>query len=553
MSGKDKKDTQHAPKRQDETLRDNALLTSGPESGSFGARFFDFALDMCCVAGLDGFFKRVNAAFESTLGYGTDVLLSKPFIEFVHPDDVEATLFELSKLNKGVLTLHFENRYLCGNGGYKWLAWKAYPVPEEGLIYAVARDMTLIKNAQETVRNHNEKLEAAVELRTVELQKALSEKTAAEAQVSRQLRRLRSLRKIDQAIAGSPDLRVVMDVFLDQVTSQLRVDAAAVFLCDGTGTLAHLADRGFDTDSIRATIALTNKGTTAKCVQERTLIHIPDLAASSEFQRNSMAAAEGFVFYCGAPLLAKGKVTGVLEVYHREPFEIDEEWVAFLEMLAGQGAIGVESTRLFERLERSHTELQTAYDATLEGWVAALDLRDHETEGHTQRVTSLTVALARMLGFSEEDVQHVRRGALLHDIGKIGVPDKVLLKPGKLTDEELAEMRMHPVYAHEWLSSIAYLRPALDIPYCHHEKFDGSGYPRGLAGAAIPLAARLFAVVDVWDALSHDRVYRKAWPRERVLAHLQEHAGSHFDPMIVNLFLELLKNETGLRGDRHAA
>lgn len=191
-------------------------------------------------------------------------------------------------------------------------------------------------------------------------------------------------------------------------------------------------------------------------------------------------------------------------------------------------------------LKQAKDELAQAYDATLEGWVRALDLRDHETEGHSQRVTELTVRLSQEIGINGEALEHIRRGALLHDIGKMGIPDSILLKPGPLTDEEWAIMRKHPVYAYEWLSPIAYLRPAMDIPYCHHEKWSGMGYPRGLKGEEIPLAARIFAVVDVWDALSHERPYHDAWPRQKVLEHIQAQSGKHFDPLIVETFLKII-------------
>jgi len=190
-------------------------------------------------------------------------------------------------------------------------------------------------------------------------------------------------------------------------------------------------------------------------------------------------------------------------------------------------------------LEHSHKELLLTYDATLEGWSRALDLRDKGTEGHSLRVRGLTVRLARQMGFSEEELVHIGRGALLHDIGKMGVPDSILLKPGPLTSEEMAIMRLHPDYALEMLSPIAYLRPALEIPYCHHEKWDGTGYPRALKGPKIPLAVRIFSVVDVWDALYSDRPYHDAWPEEKVREHIRSLAGTHFDPEVVEAFLKM--------------
>jgi len=192
------------------------------------------------------------------------------------------------------------------------------------------------------------------------------------------------------------------------------------------------------------------------------------------------------------------------------------------------------------RVEDRTSELRVAYDATIEGWSRALDLRDKETEGHSRRVTAMSLRLAEDMGISGADLLHVRRGALLHDIGKMGIPDSILLKPGPLTEEETTVMRRHPSYASEWLAPIDFLRSALEIPYCHHEKWDGTGYPRGLKGEEIPLAARVFAAVDIWDALRSDRPYRAGWPDERVIGHIRSLAGTHLDPAVVKAFLGIL-------------
>jgi PAS domain S-box-containing protein len=190
-------------------------------------------------------------------------------------------------------------------------------------------------------------------------------------------------------------------------------------------------------------------------------------------------------------------------------------------------------------LQRAHRDLAEAYEATIEGWSRVLDLRDKETEGHTQRVTEMTVRLARALGVPEDEIVHIRRGALLHDIGKMAIPDSILQKPGPLTDEEWKEMRQHPDYAYKMLFSIAYLRPALDIPYCHHERWDGTGYPRGLKGDEIPLSARIFSIVDVWDALLSNRPYRKGCTEASVLEYVRKHSGDYFDPRLMEAFLDL--------------
>ena len=199
------------------------------------------------------------------------------------------------------------------------------------------------------------------------------------------------------------------------------------------------------------------------------------------------------------------------------------------------------NTEPYEELQRANRELVQAFDATIESWSRALDLRDTETEGHTHRVTEMTERLARAMGFGAEAIAHVRRGAMLHDIGKIAVPEAILLKPGPLTEKEWEVMRRHPVHAYELMHPIQYLWPAIDIPYCHHERWDGTGYPRGLKGQEIPLAARIFAVVDVWDSLRSDRPYRVAWPEEQVWQYLEDQTGKQFDPEVVRVFRELFQ------------
>lgn len=192
------------------------------------------------------------------------------------------------------------------------------------------------------------------------------------------------------------------------------------------------------------------------------------------------------------------------------------------------------------KLQDAHEQLLSAYEATIEGWSRAMDLRDRETEGHSHRVTQLTVELAEKYGMTHDEITQVRRGALLHDMGKLGVPDHILHKQGSLTDEEWVIMKKHPQFAYDMLYQIEYLRPALDIPHCHHEKWDGTGYPRGLKGDEIPIPARLFAVVDVWDALTSDRPYRSAWSREKALEFIKGQSGKHFDPEVVKLFLQTI-------------
>lgn len=363
-----------------------------------------------------------------------------------------------------------------------------------------------------------------------------------------QVSRLIALRDVDMAIASSLDLRVTLNILLDHALIQLNAGAIDILLYNqGLQHLSLLKSVGFraagPSGQIRISDSLAGKVTLG-----RRPLHIYDLKQAPEYPRLEWLASEGFASYVGVPLLGKGQVKGVLEVFMHSEFAPTPDWMEFLQTLAGQAAIAIDNSQLFENLQRSNQELYLAYDTTLEGWGKALELRDKETQGHTRRVTDLTLKLARRLGIGDSELTHIRRGVLLHDIGKMGVPDYILNKPGPLNEEERYEMRKHPQYAYDLLYPIPYLRPALDIPYCHHERWDGTGYPRGLAGEEIPLAARIFAVVDVWDALLSERPYRGPWSREETIEYIKKESGKHFDPLIVQVFFELIEEEEKREG-----
>jgi len=382
--------------------------------------------------------------------------------------------------------------------------------------------------------------------KNVELEQEIVARREAERQAKFRLQHLSTLHAIDMVITSNLDLKVTMKLFLEQVVPQLGVDAGDLLLLDKyRQTLEFGASWGFFGKDIEKSQMRLGEGSAGKAALEREMVHIPDLKdPQNGFRRMDLIKDEGFIGYFAMPLIAKGQVKGVLEIYHRNHFDQDAEWFEFLDALAVQAAIAIDNATMFKELQTSNAELILAYDTTIEGWSRALELRDKETEGHTQRVTEMTVRMARDLGMKEQDLVHVRRGALLHDIGKMAVPDSILMKPGPLTPEERTIMRQHPKNAFEMLSPIVYLRPALDIPYCHHEKWDGTGYPRGLKGEQIPLAARIFALADNWDALVSERRYHEAWSEKKVIEHIRSLSGSHFDPALVERFIALNAQET---------
>jgi PAS domain S-box-containing protein len=354
-----------------------------------------------------------------------------------------------------------------------------------------------------------------------------------------------ALHSIDVSINMNDDLNTTLNILLDHVIGLLKVSAADFLLLNpNTKILEYSASKGFRSNAITKSHLNLGEGFAGQAAQQRRTVNVPDLRhVGSKFVNKDLLSGEEFVAYYGVPLIAQNKVIGVLNIFNRSPLYPDQAWLDFMEALASQAAIAIGSATLFDDLQQSNYDLSQAYDKTIEGWSRAMDLRDHETEGHTQRVTELTIKLARNFGLHDEEISQIRRGALLHDMGKMGIPDSILLKPGPLSDEEWKIMKQHPQLAFDMLSPITFLKQALDIPFCHHEKWDGTGYPQGLKELQIPIAARLFAVVDVWDALHSNRPYRKAWKGNRVIEYIKSKSGKQFDPKIVNLFVGMMVNK----------
>lgn len=365
----------------------------------------------------------------------------------------------------------------------------------------------------------------------------------AEEQVQRQVQNLAALHAVDLAISASMDLPVVLRVLLNQVQQQLKVHSASVLLFNPLSQrLNFAAGAGFKSRAVENTNLKLGESYAGKAALERRIVAANDLGT-----RDSKLATDGmeedrFTDYLGIPLIAKGEVKGVLEIFNRGPLPEDPQWLNLLDSMASQAAIAIDNATLFDDVHTANENLRHAYDATIEGWARALELRDGDTEGHSGRVAAQAVQLARLVGMKESELVDLRRGALLHDIGKMGIPDMILLKSTALTDKEWQIMRTHPILGKNMLSSIEFLKNAVDVAFYHHEKWDGTGYPQGLKGEEIPLAARIFSVIDGWDALRSNRPYRKAMSDDEAWNYIEENIGKAYDPRIVEKFIIMMKD-----------
>ncbi|MBK8421481.1 PAS domain S-box protein [Candidatus Villigracilis saccharophilus] len=348
---------------------------------------------------------------------------------------------------------------------------------------------------------------------------------------------LQAIATLSAALRAAQTRAEMLPVIVEQLIFLLNCEAVTIEIIDPlTGDSVTEAAFGIWKPLIGVR---QEKGTGINAIisQTRQPWHTNDLNHTENFAHPEFVH-KGIHGGIGAPLIAQDNLIGF--VWMGRQNEVANSDVRLLSSIADITANAIYRATLHEQAQKDAADLTLAYDTTLEGWVQALELRDHETEGHTRRVVEMTIDLARSMGVSEDEVIEIRRGALLHDIGKMGIPDSVLLKPGTLNEREWEIMRQHPDYAYRLLTPIEYLRPVLDIPYCHHERWDGTGYPRGLKNEEIPLAARIFAIVDVWDALTSDRPYRLAWSKEKALKHISEQSNKHFDPAVVEAFLKIV-------------
>lgn len=348
---------------------------------------------------------------------------------------------------------------------------------------------------------------------------------------------LQAIASLSAALRTASNRAEMLPVIVNQLSSLLQCDAVLAEMIDPL-TGETVVEAAYGTwAALIGSHQPSGNGLNSIISQTRAPYHNNNMADDPQIGIPSYLLG-GILAGAGVPLIAQDQLIGFLWVGRKN--EIVQSEVRLLVAVANMSANAIYRATLYEQSQKNAAALTLAYDTTLEGWAHALELRDQETEGHTRRVMQMTVELAYKMGIDKFELENVRRGALLHDIGKMGIPDSVLLKPGTLNEREWEIMRRHPEYAYKFLEPIEYLHPVMDIPYCHHEKWDGSGYPRGLRGEEIPLVARIFAIVDVWDALNSDRPYRKAWATEQAIRYIVDQSSLHFDPKVVHSFLEML-------------
>jgi putative nucleotidyltransferase with HDIG domain len=353
-------------------------------------------------------------------------------------------------------------------------------------------------------------------------------------------RQLQALVGVGHVINSSLGSEAVLDEVIDSVIALMRAERGMILLRNGHGDFPIKAARGMDHANLNGDNFSVSKTIVQRVAETGRPVLTTNAQEDPRFGQQRSVLEYNLRSILCVPLKLKKEIIGVIFVDSRVYSGLfDENDLEMLSAFADQAAVAIDSARMFDKLQKANTELKDAYDATLNGWALTLELRDKETEGHTQRVTAITEVLAKKLGIKGNELEHVRRGSLLHDIGKMAIPDYILLKRGELTLTERKFMELHPEFAKDMLQKIEFLHPALDIPYCHHEKWDGTGYPRNLRGEEIPFAARIFAVVDVWDALTSERPYRKPLAPEEVRKLIREQSGKHFDPKVVEAFLSI--------------
>ena len=468
-----------------------------------------------------------NDFFLRLTGWTRVEVMGKNWFDLFPPHELRETYQSLyaTILSEETSSSHLEAYIVTRGGDKRLIAWNNSQLSgADGSVIGIARigeDITERRDAEE-------KLHTSLE------------------ETRLHLSRLTALRQIDREIASDGHVQEKMRTILTTVQESLKVDAVGILLAE---------------DSHSAVTLAATQGSFLEKYQFESLNGLDELllrlhnllqplvftdlshASRPRWLHERLNGNTSYNLYVVAPLISSGNLIGALEIFSSQKNKPDQEWLAHLQSLALQTAIALDSAEMIQRIESAKNELAVAYEATLIGWAKALELRDKDTKGHSERMMELAELLGKRMGMDETALRDLKRGTLLHDIGKMGVPDHILHKPGPLTDEEWTVMRQHPQFAYDLLHSIPYLASALEVPYCHHERWDGNGYPRGLSGEQIPLSARIFTVMDVWDALIHTRPYRPAWTHEKAIEYIQAQAGIQFDPRVVEQFMAIMAEQ----------
>ncbi len=513
---------------------------------------FENCNDLIYLHDLEGKMDKVNKAACERLGYSREKLLSmslKDIVSSEYSGLIPGRVKDLLKSGR----LIFESADVTIDGTIIPVEVSARIIEYGGkkAVLSIARDITKRRKYEEALSGLNEKLEQQVQERAgeltrvnKELREEISERIRMEEELNQRLLEMETLQTVSSALRTAETLDEMLTILIDETLKILDTEDGAISLYHPEKETSHFAiNRGWF-NQLDETWLKPGEGIAREVFTPGQGLVFREFAKDSRV-KHTESIPEGWGGAC-LPISAAKNVVGALFVSVPLPREITRVELSLLNSLSEMAGTAIqrismfqETENLLENLQEAKSELLLAYDATLEGWARALELRDHETEGHSMRVVDRTIQIAMLLNVPEDELIHIRRGALLHDVGKIAIPDAVLLKPGKLNSDEMALMQQHPNFAYDLLHPIDYLRPALDIPYCHHEKWDGSGYPRGLKGEEIPIAARIFAIVDVYDALTSDRPYRSAWSKQKTLEHISEQSGKHFDPQVADIFLNI--------------
>jgi PAS domain S-box-containing protein len=552
--------------------------------------FNESPIGIALVNSQTGKIENANPMYAKITGRSVEELMNLDWTQYTHPDDIPVNLDNVARMHSGQSNgFQMEKRYLHPDGSIVWVNLKDVPLHIRGAAYpihlAMTEDITERKRAEEALRISEEKYRTVADFTydweawrgpdgkyvyvspsCKRITGYAAEEFQSDADLVLKITHPHDISKMhehrDEVAHQTERMALEFEFRIITANGETRwINHTCVPVYGKNGDFLGRRENNRDvTERKRAELALRDSehrlreivdaapfGAHVYQVDENgQLIFMDANESASEILGVDNNAFVGKTFEEAFPYLVRSELPQMYRRvanqgirYNAPRFNYkDGRLSATFEIHAIQIAPGRVAAFF-----RNISELEAAYDETIVGWSRAMDLRDKETEEHTERVTNMSVEVARIMGFSEIELLNVRWGALLHDIGKIGIPDSILLKPGNLTEEEQALMRKHPVFAYEMLVPIRFLRPALDVPYCHHEKWDGTGYPRGLKGAEIPVSARIFALVDVWDALRSDRPYRKKWPKQKTIEHIRSLAGTHFDPALVDVFLEFVSRK----------